>query len=298
MLRRRFLALLALLLVVIGCGNPFPPRTLVERLRVLGIRADPADADLQSTVTFKALVADPTGKGRTLSTTWAVCAPGIDYGTFATDCPSATSYPLLPGDPLPSGELTGETTAKLVMPDLMAWVKQQGYTIDTSITQVVDIWIGFVVSASGEEVHALKRLPVHIFPATSVPDESTYNHNPTMEDFEGLNLGVTIPLKLGDSKTYKPKVNQDSFETFTPEGETASRREDLVFIWFSTYGEFDYARTILAADNQNANLDQNVWSIPKSLASDQSPDGFLWVVVRDGRFGTDWKFYKTHVQKE
>ncbi len=294
------LSLLTLLLSVNGCGSPFPPRTLVERLRVLGIRAGDAggladaainltDLTMDNSLTLTALVADSV-VGRTLTPTWGVCLTAIsDTAASSIDCPGANSLALDSGQCIPQTPSV-ECTSQLTPSDLTAWLTPQNlssYGIDTTVAQDVDIWIGFLVTADSDEVRAVKRLPVHLYPADAKPLESTFNHNPVLTDVNGNT--DTIPLTLGQ----KIKLNPDfgSRESFTPKGETTSRYEDFVFTWFSTIGQFDYSRTISAANNQNSNLDENSWSIPKTLTEDQKADSYLWLVVRDGRFGTDWKVF-------
>jgi hypothetical protein len=281
---------------------------LVERLRVLGIRAGDAggvadaavnltDMTIDSSLTLSALVADPVS-GRTYSATWGVCLTAISDTASSIDCPGPNSLPL------PSGPCVIQLpcTTQLMQSDFMSWLTspQQGLdpaTIDPTLTQV-DIWIGFLVSAqdaSGvqvDEVRAVKRLPVHLYRTGSKPDASTFNQNPVLTGLTGMGVGPnTIDIKPGGKIKLKPNTEDSSRDSFTPSGETATRQEDFVYTWFSTIGEFDYARTISAWDNQDKKLDENVWAIPETLTDDQKADTTLWLVMRDGRFGVDWKVF-------
>jgi hypothetical protein len=290
---RWLLSLLSLLLLANGCESPFPPRTLVERLRVLGIRADPADADITGSITLTGLVVDETGPGKPDCATWVVCPPGGDYSTSAVECWSDSSYPLPSGTCL---QASGECFTQLSIFQLVAWFQQQlnNQGIDISATSLnltqVDIWIGFTVIAGGEKVQAVKRLPVHF-------DESApLNRNPVLTGLEvgGSQVGNDpIQLPAGAKITLKPLIDESSRETFIPAGETAAHQEDFVFGWFSNLGEFDYSRTVSAANSQGDKLDENQWSIPKTLPENQTAEGFLWLVVRDGRYGIDWQYFHT-----
>jgi hypothetical protein len=194
------------------------------------------------------------------------------------------------------------------MPQLVTWLEQQpntqGFDISVTTPTVVDIWIGFTVTLAGDEVQAVKRLPVHLYPATSIPDESTFNHNPVLKDFEvngtsiwdaQTNMYNPIALTLDKILTLLPVPDESSRETFIPAGETTPQTEEFVFSWFSTIGDFNQTHTISASatNNQNVNLVENTWSIPESLTSVQENDTFLWVVMRDGRFGTAWQVFTT-----
>ncbi len=301
-------SLLSLLWVVTGCGSPFSPPTLVERLRVLGIRAGDAggvadasvnltDLTIDNSLTLTALVADSV-VGRTLTPTWGVCLTAISDAASSIDCPGANSLSLASG----SGQCIPQTpsvecTSQLTPSDLTAWLTPQNlstYGIDPTVAQDVDIWIGFLVTADNDEVRAVKRLPVHLYPATSTPDESTFNHNPVLT---GLN-GVTdnIDFTLGQKINLNPVIDESSRETFIPAGETTPQTEEFVFSWFSTIGDFNQTHTISASatNNQNVNLVENTWSIPESLTPDQENDTYVWVVMRDGRFGTDWMVFQGH----
>lgn len=292
----RFLWLLSLLILVYGCGNPFPPRTLVERLRVLGIKSEPADTDLQGSVELSALVVDKTHLTDPYSASWIVCSPGGDYNTSAAACWSSGYYSLPAGACSPD---SGVCSTQLSMPQLIDWLAPQLSSLGIDITTItsnisqVDIWIGFTVTIGDIEVQAIKRLPVHLPGDTTPP-----NNNPVLTglNVNGASAGSDpIQLPAGSKITLKPLVDEYSRDTFTPSGESP-RQEDFVFSWFSTNGEFDFSRTISSHDNLDNGLDENKWSIPKTLPSDQSADGFLWLVVRDGRFGTDWKTFPTQFQ--
>ena len=119
---RRFISILQafLFFAAVGCGGQFSPITLVERLRILGIQAEPPEIDVFGEVELSMLIADPQGEGRPVGCTWAVCL--FELGSAATDipCPGPGSF-YLPGDC---------ASATLRLTDLVAWLAEQGFPID------------------------------------------------------------------------------------------------------------------------------------------------------------------------
>lgn len=88
-----------------GCGDSFDPESLVKGLRVLAVRATPAEAAPGQQVTIEPLVVDTRGRGVALD--WAVCRLGPT--PIDPRCVTSDTAPYL--DPAGSG-----TTATITMP--------------------------------------------------------------------------------------------------------------------------------------------------------------------------------------
>lgn len=267
-----------LLLLSFGCGeNPFPPQTLVERLRILGVRAEPPEVDPLATIELSALVADPQGQGRELQFTWAVCLIMLGSEAMDIDCPGPDSYPLEGQGPL----------SELHIPDLVAWLAEQGFPLD-QIEQVPDeqipaempLYVGLSVTAGNEQTRAVKRIQVRL------SGEEELNQNPSLTgvslDEEPVGEEV-LQLSASTKYTLAPLADEATRQTYRRANEDQDRLEDFLFTWYSTAGEFSDRRTILDVDTHGNRLDENEWSLPDELGP-----ATLWVVVRDGRFGTDW----------
>jgi hypothetical protein len=272
----RFFIPLTLLLVctVCACESPFPPSTLVERLRILGVRAQPPEADPFGEVQLSALVADPQGEGRPLHTRWAVCL--VELGPVSADieCPGGESYPI---------EAEG-LTATLSMPDLVAWLAEKGFDLDDLPENLpvddLPLYVGFEVVAGSERTRAIKRISV------SMSLNETSNTNPVLVGLEADGQVVSdqvMGLTAGAEVDLVPLSDEGTRQTYRRKGEEQDRVEDFLFSWFSTAGEFGDRRTILDVDSDGNPLDENEWTLPE-----ETGPATLWLVVRDGRFGIDW----------
>jgi hypothetical protein len=267
-----FLAVFSML-IGFGCESPFPPETLVQRLRILAVRADPPEVDLSGQVQLNALVADPTGAGRDLQCSFAVCVGQLSEMASDLDCPGKDSFPLT----------TDGTSAHLSLPELVQWFSQQGLVLPGTSADVTDfpLLIGVRVEAGSESARSLKRLKVRL------QETGEFNRNPEIVglQFGNSDMGGDAPVKVaGNSKvSLLPLVGADSQQSYQRPGEDTQRQEDLLFSWFSMAGEFSDQRTILTMDAQGVRLDADVWTAPiaSSLVT-------LWVVVRDGRYGENW----------
>ncbi|MBN2498560.1 MAG: hypothetical protein JXR96_28475 [Deltaproteobacteria bacterium] len=272
-MRIRLFVALSGMFAALGCGDPFPPQTLVERLRPLAIRAEPPELGLLDEAELEALVADPAGDGRPITYTWAVCL--FEFENTATDipCPGPDSF-FLPSE---------GARARLSMPELISWLAEQGYDLEGiggELPDDVPMLVGLEVRAGGERVRSIKRVKVRL------QGDEPYNHNPALAGVRVFDERIERePFELAAGHGYRltPMVVEGSQELFLPEGETEQRLEDHLFSWFSTAGGFSDRRTILDVDSQGVPLDANEWTAPLEAGPVR-----LWLIVRDGRYGVDW----------
>jgi hypothetical protein len=280
MTRETLPALVALcaLTALWGCDSPFPDETLVERLRLLAVQAEPPEVGLDGRVDFRALVADPGGQGRPLEATWAVCLMRLDYAASDIACPGPDAYPL-PADGL---------TASLSVPALVAWALEQGLPFDPGappggeLPETVGLFVGLEVVAGQDRVRGLKRF------ALRLAGQAAPNRNPRLagleldgEPFEEGPAGWPR-FAAGSEHHLRPLVRDGSLESYTPAGQTEPRLETLLFSWFSTAGEFRDQRTVL-----DPVLFQDL-AANRLTAPDLPGPAELWLVVRDDRWGVDW----------
>lgn len=267
-----------------GCGDPFRPEGLVDRLRILGVRSEPPAVGLADVASLDALALDPFGQGRQVSYTWAVCLFEISDVAEDIACPGPQAYPL-PGRG-PSSELS--------MPDLVAWALEQDFPLDPNqipdLPDQVDsipLIIGLQVDAGDESVRAIKRIELRL---TDGGEPST---NPRLTGLElaGQAVGADPPVLHLELKKVdaRPLVDEETRDWYTPTGQDDLRQEDFLFSWFSTTGEFEDRWTVLDTANDGTDLAVNEFILPKD--EQELGDHKLWVVVRDGRNGVDWAEY-------
>lgn len=266
--------LILLLWAGAGCGSPFPPETLVERLRILGVRAEPPEADPSTVVELDALVADPAGEGRPVECTWAVCLLELGGEAQEIDCPGEDSYPI-------EGSCDA---ARLEMPALVAWLAAQGFDLDDLPEDLpvdeLPLYLGLDVRAGPARTRAIKRIRVAPEPRQDA------NTNPVLEGLKADARPVDggAQLVAGTNVVLEPLAAPASRQRYRPEGEEGEEiLEDFLFSWFSTCGVLEDERTILDVAADGSRLDLNTWKLPE-----REEPCTLWVVLRDGRYGIDW----------
>jgi hypothetical protein len=264
-----------------GCGGDFAHITLVERLRILGIRAEPPEIDVFGEADLYALVADPHGEGRPLECTWAVCL--FELGSVATDipCPGPGSFYL-------AGDCNAAT---LRMTELAGWLAEQGFPVDQfdpdnpPPMEELPLIVGLEVRAGTETTKGFKRIGIRL-----TAKEEEFNQNPGLL---GVSIGGTRwepgadppEVAAGQKILVVPEADESTRQIYVREEDDVERLEDFVFSWFGTSGEFLYRRTLLGIDSHGERLDVNTWRLPAEV---RLTEHTLWLVIRDGRYGTDW----------
>ena len=251
------------------------PQSLVERFRIIAVRADAPDGPAGSTVTLDALVADPTGEGRALSRLWVACRLGPSLDPEACADPESggiVGIGMTPGftftTPAPE---EGETEVQVMV--TLAVCAGGTFELPTDGGPA-----GTPECAGGDGAIAYKRV------FSRVGDD--YNHNPGLAgltvDGEPWDAGTSerpacapdtcTPLELVASLT------AGSAETWTEIafGSPRERTEDVYVSWFATDGTFERIRSAGEAPKVE-------WTPPEGPATVD-----FWIVVHDGRGGTDW----------
>jgi hypothetical protein len=283
-------------LSAVGCGgSDLAQEWQLDRLRILAVRATPAEPRPGDTVTFERLMYVPPET--TLETvTWFGCLPdgSVGFGCefdpailddFADlDFASATPEELAelfaaleaagfigaepgfaPTWQAPADALDGLTEAQ----------RQEGRNAIVNITAVP------TVNAEDDTELALKRVPVS--------ENDTPNTNPDV-------LGITVEgkgllggsgtvddpylLKAGSEVKLLPEIADDAVEEYTyitTTGEVEARTEEPYWSWYTDGGEFA----------------QNISLPPYNYAMYTAPKAAGWtgliaVVMRDRRGGMGW----------
>jgi hypothetical protein len=306
--------LLGFLLALFACDFGFRPETLVENMRVLGVRADPADLAPGETARLEALVLDPSRPGKKSSVLWLGCAPDpfnlnrsacSDVETlsnaaalFSTGArpdggvlpagvrvigfnenASYTASPhvfdaLSPGDPR---RVTGTVGQAL----LLAVAEEVPPTATEAELQDV---FGRVADGGTRAITALFRVRI-----SESPERNT---NPTLSSFsvahEAWPRGAHVTVLPGEPVELDADAPDAAFERFTnptPSG-VEEKTERILAAWYSTSGRFTEARTALRERVKT------VFTAPggedETDAVPKSRTGFIYVVLRDTRGGQSW----------
>lgn len=306
-----------------ACQSQFKPASTVEGLRVLGMRAEPAEVSPGQVATLTALVVDPSAPTRRNTLVWISCDPDpFDLGRSAcsdlgalSDSSSLFSGELGSGadggtPSLPPGmKLAGFGPRAFYSPpaDLFAALDPSDSRRQTgTVAQLLLLAIAEEISpaATQEELNAvLARVQsrevaslLAIF-RLRVSEAPELNRNPVIGDLlvdgvavsEGAHLFLT-PGRDVLMRITAPPESQEAWDQPTPDG-AERRTERLIAALYSTAGRFTFDRVAV-----NENFD-TVFRPPTGDEGDPLPERArrrFWVVVRDTRGGQSWREHPVH----
>ncbi len=293
-----------------ACQDEFRPVTLIENLRVLGMRGDPAELKPGESARLSALVVDPSRPDSSSSVLWVGCEPD-PFNANRTACSdvgvvgSASSVAGLP----PGTRIIGfNDTASYLAPadifnafpldDVRRRVGTTGQVLAVAIAEEVaptatmaalQEVLGRVQRGETRSVVTLFRLPI----AEGVAKNAHPSAPRLIVDGDALPLGARLALKPNQVLQLDVEIEPQDFEAYvqvTPSGDDA-KVERVVAAWYATRGELSQARTVLGESVKTA------LKLTKSVAEDASElerTGLLYVVLRDTRGGQSWQTFSTY----
>jgi len=296
---------LAATLCVAGCVGPLDVASRVQDLRVLGSSLEKPElmaracgpltpqtlAIYSAEVTYKALIADPQGNGRTLHYQLYGC-------TSLTDRTCSN-----PGESVLLAE--GDTTAGEISLQIRPGQarREDGTPLVQAVQQASDvkglggIRMPLVLHLVGgtEEIYAQKLM---VFNCPYFPDMKA-NQNPVLP---GITLNDTL-LNSDDFPTvqgpgpyvFKAVDFSDQEESYVVPSYDLQRvelKESWIISWFTDLGLFGADKTggtTAAVESPST----NTW-YPTQAAAVGEKDVTFWFVIRDGRGGTSWLTRRLH----
>ncbi|RMG19639.1 MAG: hypothetical protein D6729_04665 [Deltaproteobacteria bacterium] len=316
--RRLGAALASLCLIGSACGGEgnLRPPTLVDRLRILGVQAEPPEIPPLEDATLRVLAVDP--EGRELGFVFVACDPIFDPDPGAptfTACESAANLE----DPEAARALFESGDARLLGLDLASPEAvytpprdAEGRPIDLmaelpagdprrrtggSITVVVlaapleELEAALLDPkaadlSSTETALALKRI--------TLSEQPRPNENPALRGLRSGGALLTprsaLSFPPGVDVTLRAEVTPESlehYERLRPDGTNEKRQETITVSWYSSAGRFGDRRTQAG--------EPNLFRAPGPEGPPPPPAGGrieLWMVARDGRGGTDWMAFE------
>jgi hypothetical protein len=282
-----------LLLACAACATDLEKQSEVVKLRVLAVRADPAelvvsDGGLPPRTTFTALAVEPSGAPA--SVRYALCTDQSPTPSPTLDCPGAQ------GVDLPRA---GETSAVLDLGDPrflpVLFASADGGTPDAGglLQEGVAVVVGFEATApahtepdggpAGADGGPLQI--VRGYTTVVVHDDSRpANRNP---DLAAVRIGPDGGVDLAaDGATTVPAGTVQRLAPVPAPGakeETPAGPEKLGYSFFATAGSLSSLRstdTTATGDPADTFVDWTTPALPGPAR--------IWVVVRDGRGGTGW----------
>ncbi|MBX7096806.1 MAG: hypothetical protein K1X89_03755 [Myxococcaceae bacterium] len=296
-------ALLCLLLA--GCGEAFLPETVVVDLRVLGVKAEPAELRPGEAATLTALVKDPT-RSAPPTIVWLGCDPdpfgqgrsACSNPTVLQDLASAGSSGMLPV----GVHLIGfnDQARYAVSKDLFSVLPEgDPRRLKGTVGQVLALAVADTVPPDqlGEVFKKVQsgevKAVVTLFRIV-VREGEMRNTNPVparlLVGGEAIAPGAHALVKQGEDSVVALEATEASFEPYTqtqPDGTVESKTERLISAWYSTSGRFSQPRLALDSDVEDR-FSPPGGEEPKDPLPERR-EGQLYVVLRDARGGNAFR---------
>lgn len=274
--------LLCLSLAVSACGPTFELQQELRRVRVLAIKAEPAeltlnpdDPSLPPPTQFTTLAVAPDE--HSVDVALALCRPGNAYSN-ELECPGKD------GATLPQGQLS------LLDPNVQQILQEtaqagnNGAPLDFNdpqtravLEQGVPLFVGYKAT-DGSDTPEGQEEGVHrlTFKLTATP-----NQNPRMQDILLDDAPLAGPLPLDTELVLRPQLAEGSEEQYdTPDGPLT---EQVFYSWFATGdGKVKELRSLEPVDGKpgEPTIHYQTPKDPQRVT--------IYVVARDGRGGVDW----------
>ncbi|APR84052.1 Hypothetical protein A7982_09401 [Minicystis rosea] len=270
------------------------PTSLVTSARILAVRADPPEAKPGVEVSYRALVASPTGTVEDPSIDWAFCAspkPLTENNAVSTACLADGTRPI--GGP--SGAIAAPTpldACALFGPDPPPGdFRPRDPDVTGGFYQPVRARLGSFTAFALERVTCnLPNAPI----AVAIDLEKRYrqNDNPTLVPLTASIFGAPTALDripAGAAVTLETgwlDGDAEPYVMFDPGSVTIVEcRESLRVSWFTTAG--------VIADDTTGRAATDLGTTTQTLFQAPSTPGpvHLWMVLRDSRGGVDFAAY-------
>lgn len=285
---------LLLLLLCAACTPSFQSASEVTDLRVLAIRADPPEAQVDldagtvDDVTVRVLIADPTA---TLDATMtgALCIP-----TDTLSCDGTASVPL-PAVTHPVGaafsysiRVPADTLRAALANDKLAGLGGLRVQLQVKVddgTPSKDVSAEKILLFSRKD-HVPNHVPLldGVAVTQDVNPLATLQPGQTLQLHRGVTYGLRpLPHTCGPSgaNTCFPAV--ESYDTTDLTGKTVHLTEQLAYSFFTTAGA-ELNRDGAAEPLHGVAPPEGLVQFDSTAAG----NGTLWIVVRDGRGGESW----------
>ena len=260
-----------------GCGeSQLSSSWEIDRLRILAVRAEPAEPSPGELVTFESLTVHPENDD--LITVWFACLleNASSFGCEGLDDTADT------GGDIPEGLIGFEPDwAPTYVPDETAL---EGLTEEEKV-EGRNILLTLAAFENTEEVDfedenaelATKRVPV-----SENPDPNK-NPNIASMQFDGVELpsGGVVQVDANRTYTITPILAEDAVQTYTyvtSDGVSEERVEEPYFTFYTDGG------TLFGSSSLYPYSDTS-WEAPSAETGEEIR---IWAVVRDRRGGMGW----------
>jgi hypothetical protein len=284
-------------LLLVNCvpktGNP---AWLVTEERIIGVRADPAEAAPGDLVQYTSLVVSPSGTEETPDLWWSLCnlrKPVAENTPVAQACLTGDRAQAAQGG---SVAIQTPSTAcvnfgPLAPPSSKGTLRPTDPDATGGYYQPIRLDLGTEQAIVRERLHC-DLAGASLLLSQEFRARYTANQNPTLLSLSAL-VGDT-PVSLDAIPADQPirllatwsADSAESYPVFFPASQTiVDRREALWVSWFVTAGAVDDSITGRGEDDPEV-ATENAWRSPAGAGT-----VFLWLVLHDSRGGADFAAY-------
>ncbi len=295
--------------VLAGCGEAWQPESIIEDLRVLGVRAEPAELKPGESASLSALILDPNHPGQPITTLWIGCDPDpFAKGRSACSDAAALNEPsrLVSGTELPPGVRfigLNDNASYGTDPTLFDVLAADDERRQTgTVGQILAISIAGKTSpiptmqelaALFARVQAKEIKSVITLFRVKVSESTVRNTNPSITAFtvagEPHPVGAHVQVYPAQELELGVVAPEAAFEPYVEVTPTTreEKRERITSAWYSTAGRFKDMRVALKSEVKPrftgpGHPDTRLDVIPPRRV------GTFWVVLRDSRGGQAW----------
>ncbi len=279
-----------LLFALLGCDTPdFAQEWELDRLRLLAVRADPAEPRPGEHVRFTSLVHAP--EAADWSAVWIACVEGDAEGcTLDPDLLARLEH----ADTLSQAELLA-LYAELqaagfvgVEPGMtLGWTVPEDALDgldDAALAEGRTATVTVTLATADEQELTLKSIPVSL--------AATPNHNPDLGalTIDGNAVAVGAIVVVDPSSEYSVEVElaeaPEAYQYVTSEGVTEERTESPSYRWYTSGGTLAESDTGLGGfgEGEPETSSARTWVSPAEAGT-----YLLHAVVLDGRGGMGWQ---------
>ena len=261
----------------------------LDRLRVLAVKAEPAEPQPGDEVVYSSLVYSPDGAA--VPMIWFACLPeGADDFGCEVDPALLDSLEGLDPDSMSEEELAA-LYAQLVAAGLIGFEPLFSPTWtapETALDGLDEIaakeGVSAIVTVQAVPADAVDAEDVEIaYKRTPISLADTPNHNPDFESWtvggQSMEDGAVVAVAPGEAISIAAVLADDAVEDYdytNEDGSVEQRTEEPYFTWYTSDGEFDDTTTLYP-------LNAVRFSAPQT-----SGRVTVMVTVRDRRGGMGW----------
>jgi hypothetical protein len=285
-----------------GCGANFDSPTLLSKLRLLALQAQPVNPATGDATTITPLVYSPSAATAALEFSWSWC-PLLGQANDGYVCPIShdDASALLAASgvtaPLPDFDLGAAPTASFTNrfpPEVLAALCADGFDgepVDCTNGFPIRVSVRVTQGAATQVGTTVVRLPLaagaasNANPAPGALSVDLPAGTAVLDD-----AGTVIVPRLQDNVLHVA-LDDSQAETYVGaglDGGTATLRETLLVSWFAELGDFHDGRTLFIDGVESlADASTDKWK-PPAAREDARPSSRVIVVVRDDRGGVGW----------